>query len=373
MGLKLLNSKEEGEETHKSTRMDDFLGSNRVIIILLCLSIFTSAIVFTNLIISSVSVSNMSSLGATPLQANANFQTLILNNQIPIELDLYGAKCNIDIGTKKVTYFEANSTKELLTGRIANSVDYLYYKQIKYDSNKKRIEFNSGQSRAANLELQIRTSYHSDDEITCNNYNWKIIESNKPSAPQEFEDCFDLGSAKWFGGSETATQQFWPINEQDFNGYKPYLSGVFASASAVLERYWLSSNGFAIAVDYESPLFVLKNKTNICLMGASREPYNEKKLASLNYDICSINSGGENYLNKLHLFMINKYFSKPNGVPDELMFKSPIWSTWAVYKKFINEQKVEEFAQEILDNKYTHSQLEIDDKCNKFSGNFEFN
>lgn len=60
--------------------------------------------------------------------------------------------------------------------------------------------------------------------------------------------------------------------------------------------------------------------------------------------------------------MINKYFKKPTGLPDLRMLKSPIWSTWAVYKKEINHDLVLEYARNIIVNNYTNSQLEIDDK-----------
>ena len=67
-------------------------------------------------------------------------------------------------------------------------------------------------------------------------------------------------------------------------------------------------------------------------------------------------------MNKLHLYTINNYFKKPTGWPDERMIKSPIWSTWAMYKKEINHDIVLRYAEDIVYNNYTNSQLEIDDK-----------
>lgn len=60
------------------------------------------------------------------------------------------------------------------------------------------------------------------------------------------------------------------------------------------------------------------------------------------------------------------------GIPDKLMFKRPIWSTWAVYKTGINVNKVMEFASEIVSNNFSNSQLEIDDKWQTFYGDFNF-
>lgn len=43
------------------------------------------------------------------------------------------------------------------------------------------------------------------------------------------------------------------------------------------------------------------------------------------------------------------------------MFRRPIWSTWARYKKNVTDEVVLEFGQEIVDNGYEDGQLEIDD------------
>ncbi len=153
------------------------------------------------------------------------------------------------------------------------------------------------------------------------------------------------------------------------------MTGVYTSASSVLERYWLSSSGVAIIVDPTVSLFVLKNQTNLCFKSDPTVwPYSGRFLNEFKYDICHIDKSQEllGYLNKLHLFVINKYFSVPSGVPDELMFKRPIWSTWAVYKKSINYIVVTDFAKQILANNFTNSQLEIDDKWQWFYGDFNF-
>jgi len=153
------------------------------------------------------------------------------------------------------------------------------------------------------------------------------------------------------------------------------VTGVYTSASSVLERYWLSSAGVAIVVDPTVALFVLKNQTNLCFKSApALWPYSGRFSGAFKYDICHIDKtqAPVGYLNQLHLFMINKYFSTPTSLPDELMFKRPIWSTWAVYKKSINYNVVTDFARQILANNFTNSQLEIDDKWQWFYGDFNF-
>ena len=143
------------------------------------------------------------------------------------------------------------------------------------------------------------------------------------------------------------------------------MTGLFGKWSSILERYWISESGVAIVVKQDIPLFVLKNKTAICLKASSKEPYNRERIASLSYDICvsdKTQSSKNDYLNQLQLFVINNYFSKPAGIPDELMFRYPIWSTWAQFKGNINEVNVKEYASDIIAYNFSHSQLEIDDR-----------
>lgn len=62
------------------------------------------------------------------------------------------------------------------------------------------------------------------------------------------------------------------------------------------------------------------------------------------------------------MHVMDHYFSKPTGMPDLRMFKSPIWSTWAYFKMNINETIIMDYAQQITKNGYPNSQIEIDDK-----------
>lgn len=59
---------------------------------------------------------------------------------------------------------------------------------------------------------------------------------------------------------------------------------------------------------------------------------------------------------------MNEYFAIPVDIPDERMFRWPIWSTWANFKANINESVIKKYAIEIKNNNYPNSQLEIDDK-----------
>ena len=173
------------------------------------------------------------------------------------------------------------------------------------------------------------------------------------------------------------------MNKYTTNGaYQPYVTGLFEDGASVMERYWLSTNGVAIIVDASVPLFLRKNSSDLCfLSSASLYPYVHTKAAAsrgLTYDICIIDrtaasGGGGGFLNELHLHVIRNYFSAPSGLPDDLMLKYPIWSTWAKYKRAINSTSVLEFAQQIHDfsgSRVAH--LEIDDMWETSYGNLDF-
>ncbi len=137
----------------------------------------------------------------------------------------------------------------------------------------------------------------------------------------------------------------------------------------------MTESGVAIIVQQDIPLFVLKNRTAICLKASAREPYNKDRIASLAYDVCvsdKTDATKYDYLNRLQVFVINNYFSKPTDIPDELMFRYPIWSTWAQFKGNINEDNVKEYASDIVAYNFSHSQLEIDDRWQTEYGDFTF-
>jgi alpha-glucosidase (family GH31 glycosyl hydrolase) len=126
------------------------------------------------------------------------------------------------------------------------------------------------------------------------------------------------------------------------------------------------------------PLFLKKNATDLCFRSnAFAYPYTETPASpiTLKYDICQIDPSTDKsaYLNKLHSHVISSYFAKPTALPDASMFKYPIWSTWAKYKKNISEAVVLAFADEIkqfAQNRVAH--LEIDDFWETSYGSLEF-
>ena len=212
-----------------------------------------------------------------------------------------------------------------------------------------------------------------DSSIVCNTFEW----SSTSPAIEDFEDCFQYGENAWYGGAESRLQQHWPINSMSYPTHAPYLTGLFDSWASVIERYWLISSGVAIIVDPATPLFVqMNNGSSICFLSTASYPYPPSGASpvTLRYDVCQIEARAApaSYLNQLQLHVMNAYFARPTHWPDELMFKSPIWSTWAVYKANINDEVVVDFASQVIANNFTHAQLEIDDKWQTAYGDFTF-
>ena len=153
-------------------------------------------------------------------------------------------------------------------------------------------------------------------------------------------DGFSLDGSHWYGGAQIRSNE-WPLEKLN-RRQMPYVAGdSFADQwGGVQERYWLNSKGVAIFVENDVPLFVSLNSNSdrsLSLVSKWSSPYrniNNKSLF-LKY---SFYQGSD--VRMCHEHVLNHVFSKPSGIPDELMFRHPIWSTWARYKTHINHDTV---------------------------------
>ncbi|KAF7279107.1 hypothetical protein GWI33_007620 [Rhynchophorus ferrugineus] len=172
------------------------------------------------------------------------------------------------------------------------------------------------------------------------------------------KDCFDLkkGEVNWYGGPQNY-QQEWPIEKLTLNGANPYVVRK-DSNFAVPERYWLNSNGGYIYIHENVPLYVDQNNERdgqLCLIASNTGPYINRTRVLLTYFLTGFDDPQQ-----AHLHAIDYYLGKPQGHPNEAMVTKPIWTTWAKYKKYINDSVVREFAYDILDHGFD-GQIEIDE------------
>lgn len=212
-----------------------------------------------------------------------------------------------DSNTKSFTY--SVTRKPILSGSVGNTLtsDQSSIITETLEADLFQLSFKTD---LQTTKLTIRPS-QANKNVKCNSFEWSS------SSAQALVDCFDIQKGSfWYGGAEMSSQQFWPINDQVIDSFQPYVTGIYSSASSVLERYWLSSAGVAIVVDPETPLFVSKNLTQLCFKSNSTEwPYSEQFPSAFKYSVCHIerDSSPSDYLNQLHLFVINNFFAKPTG------------------------------------------------------------
>lgn len=255
-------------------------------------------------------------------------------------------------------------TQNVLTGQLWS--DHLRPNEVKWKKTGDK-QGIAEWPRDRRLELTFRE----EGGIPCYQLNWQVTVGMETV----LTDCWDIGEAHWYGGYEDYYQP-WPLEKSSKNmsafvphdSYQKHLGGV-------QERYFISSKGVGVYIEDDVPLFVSINASNdnrVCLQSKyEKYPYQNfrKRLPSLNYHICVSTN-----IKLIHDYMIRTFIKlRPSGIPDETMFRKPIWSTWAQYHKDINQSFVIGFADNILMNNFTHSQLEIDDDWTPKYGDMDFN
>lgn len=182
-------------------------------------------------------------------------------------------------------------------------------------------------------------------------------------------DCVRIDGSNWFGGPQQK-YQYWPIQKLKFSEYSMLTKE--ADNCAVADRYWLNSLGSFVYVDDETPLFVDQNygePGHMCLEAKKALPYDiYDNTFSFVYQI-----GVAKDAKEAHMAAVRNILGKPSGHPAEAMVKYPIWSTWARYKRDIDQHVVLEFANEIVRNGWPNSQFELDDDWEMCYGALKFN
>ena len=232
----------------------------------------------------------------------------------------------------------------------------------KYEVNQDNLFFNW--SDCGHL-----TVMHYDLGQGRHKYEFKFISFNNKT----LVDMFDMRRAHWYGGSQIM-HMTWPVEKWQMK-LGPYVAGDSFHPNiygGVQERYFFSSKGVAIFVEHEVPLFVGINESDnkqLTLVSKFESPYYnpDKKQPFLNY--CIFQDKG---LKEVHMLTSGNMIPKPIDCPDELVFKYPIWSTWAIYKKNINQQIILDYADDILRRGFKSCQLEIDDDWTPHYGDMVF-
>lgn len=230
------------------------------------------------------------------------------------------------------------------------------------------------------LPKERQSARQCDNEDHCiefgDNVTLKIFKPNADchdvewtsQLPYPLEDCFSFGNMHWYGGPEDI-RQYWPVEKLNLTEFA-YVTTMLENV-AIAEPYWLNSKGVYIYVDSAVPLFVDTNnhRTNaICLISKQSAPYLPRNITLLKYRVCSLPNA-----RKAQEHAISTIFGKPSKIPDTRMIQHPIWSTWVRFKLDVNATSVLEFAQQIVNNGFNNSQIEIDDNWETCYGSVQFN
>uniref|UniRef100_A0A182KB80 Uncharacterized protein n=1 Tax=Anopheles christyi TaxID=43041 RepID=A0A182KB80_9DIPT len=203
------------------------------------------------------------------------------------------------------------------------------------------------------------------DEIS---YSQFAVVRNELPAHVSIVDCANLLSTNWYGGPQQK-HQYWPVQKLRFNRYS--MLSKEADNSAVGDRYWLNALGSFLHVDPWAPLFVDQNYGQpgfLCFETRAALPYDTH---GTSYDVrYTIGVGAD--ARAAHMGAVGHILGKPTGHPAESMVSEPIWSTWARYKRDINDAVVLQFAEEIIANGF-RGQYELDDDWEMCYGALTFN
>ncbi|KAK1892086.1 Myogenesis-regulating glycosidase [Dissostichus eleginoides] len=142
----------------------------------------------------------------------------------------------------------------------------------------------------------------------------------------------------------------------------------------ILERYWLSSNATAIKINDSVPFHLGWSEKDRTLRFQARyqdSPFKpaegQQALPELSYRVCV---GLD--VTSIHKYMVRRYFPKPSKVPSPEVFKQPLWSTWALHKTAVTQDKLLQYASDITEHGFTCSHLELDDRYTSDYGEFDF-
>ncbi|MBN3293834.1 MYORG glycosidase, partial [Polypterus senegalus] len=210
------------------------------------------------------------------------------------------------------------------------------------------------------------------DTVMCYRVRWAEF-----TTESFVEHGMSYKDSSWYGGAESSTQH-WPILISGIQEPKPFVTtDVYSNRGGfggILERYWLSSNATAIKISDSVPFHLGWNDTEQNLYFQSRyhntpykPPPGQQPFPELSYRVCV---GSD--ITSIHKYMVRRYFNKPTKVPSEATFRYPVWSTFAVYKSDINQEKLLRYAENIKKNRFNCSHLELDDTYTSNYGEFEF-
>lgn len=187
----------------------------------------------------------------------------------------------------------------------------------------KTAEIHFNRDKTAQNTRAVAEEVLNDNKIAHYSINWI-----NPNSTEEF--CIHLdGNEHWFSTYEEKTQR-WPLDKRvDFNAVAFATNDFFQNQiGSIVENLWLGSDGFAVFVERSNPLFLSRdtssNKALLCFSADyHKSPYNEAiDTIETNLNVHLISG---NDIKHVYQYTAKLWIKKPIGIPDERMFKSPVW------------------------------------------------
>ncbi|XP_052866892.1 myogenesis-regulating glycosidase [Anopheles cruzii] len=195
---------------------------------------------------------------------------------------------------------------------------------------------------------------------------FSVVRSDVPRSVA-LVDCVNLLGTQWYGGPQQK-RQYWPVQKLHFDRYS--MLSKEADNSAVGDRYWLNALGSFLFVDQWAPLFADQHYGQpgyLCLEAAARAPYDTH---GSSYDF-RYTIGVATDAKVAHMGAVREVLGRPSDHPAQSMVAEPIWSTWARYKRDVDDAVVRRFAGEIISNGF-RGQYELDDDWEQCYGALTF-
>ena len=155
----------------------------------------------------------------------------------------------------------------------------------------------------------------------------------------------------------------------------------FVGNGGLIEPYWIGQSkmgSWSVLVDHRSPIPLSSSvgpgengsKTELCILSDYQDSEFDKRSSEPILPLEYYVTLGADARSVQRSFQ--KTVNKPTELPERSIIYNPIFSTWAIYKKTINQEKLEEFLDEITSNGYTASNVEIDDGYEIAYGDHDF-
>jgi len=147
---------------------------------------------------------------------------------------------------------------------------------------------------------------------------WTNITS-KSNLQLDYDDAHQV----WFTAYEEKIQR-WPLNVSNTIKQQAFTTNDFFTNAigGLIEPLWLSSSGFAIYVERSSPLLVHQENKKLSLSADYHfPPYN---VDGVDTRLVVNLIAGENLMTTFK-YIKERWFKKPEGIPDERMMKEPVW------------------------------------------------